>query len=245
MKAIEKVLPFKDFLSGINLDKFDKRITPFNLFDMVLFYLNTTSRNHIEENFSRSNRGMKDNPEYDYDFSISYAPWFGNIINSKVYLLYLNPTPEWVKYDEDPLVSSNCSSLLESCRFHQLTDERLPGHRRWRTLFKYVQEQSGLSWEEMSKKICIVNLVPFASHHFSDNDMLYRSNTLTKTISLGIRKMVEDEDKLFIVCRKPEIWKLPGFSNVITFSPIQRRGIHLKQKGLDLTYRISDHLCRR
>jgi len=188
-----------------------------------------------------SKRVYGGSPRTRYDFDVLPGPYWGDVLNARVYLLYLNPTPDWVKIDDGPSMKKVIPNLLqEDGVFPQLMDGSLPGHRRWTTLFRHIDASPYV----LARNVCVVNLIPWASYSFDDRPWVF-TNEITVKIIFLIRRLAWDKRKLFIVCRRPEIWGLGNDENVFTFSPIQRRGIHLKQKGLDLTPTIEKYIHGR
>jgi hypothetical protein len=172
----------------------------------------------------------------DYDLMICPGPWWGNLLGAGAYFLFLNPTPDWVWWNTAPdVVRYNLT--LDSVRFPQLLDYNLPGHKRWMTFFRHL----GMNGVELSKKVCVVNLFPWASYHFNDHEKVF-GNPFTLRLVDVVRELSMDESKLFVVCRRPKVWDLEEAENVFVFPPIMRRGVHLKQKGLDLTPRILEYI---
>jgi len=171
-----------------------------------------------------------------YDTSVCPGPWWGDLTGARVYFLFLNPTTEWVKWDGAPKgVIDNL--LLEDRRFPQLLDPSLPGHRRWTTFLRPL----GLTNDFLAEKVCVVNLLPWASDHFVDHVGVF-DNPVTEKVRRIVGSLVSDKSKFFVVCRRPEVWGVDPYSNVFVFPPIMRRGVHIRQRGLDLVPTLLEYL---
>lgn len=189
--------------------------------------------------------GLSRDPDL-YDFSVAPGPYWGDLIDAKVYLLFLNPTPDWYSWED--LRARRCVETDVAYRnliqdgtapfIPQIRYGNAPGHARWARLLRPLS--SVANWLEISSKVCIMNLLPFASRSFTDREKVLENEITQLVVKLIRRLQYSHPSKLFIVCRRPEAWGLdPEDSNVFEFSPIQRRGVHLRQRGCDLVPRIS------
>lgn len=183
---------------------------------------------HVD--FSNHNGKTKD--EFMYDFNVMPLPYLGNLLDAKFYLLMLNPTPNHVVWNDDFdlqfVAETNLSQ--KDRKFYPLMIDECPGHKRWTTFFRpLVNELPSLNWDPywwLSDKVCMCNLIPFASSHFKDKDDIFKMSVFVKLREV-VQELAKDEEKCFLVARRPEVWGLKEAKNVKVLNGIERRGVHL------------------
>jgi hypothetical protein len=189
-----------------------------NCRDLVQFYMNWDERPH---DFGAVSDCLK-----PYRLEMLPIPYIGDIMNATVYLLMLNPS-------YDPALPINASWSIHTDNLDQINgDPFFPAaydydgcyHQYWMRLLKPVVDELGGNTDPIVRRFAMVNLVPYRSLSFKETPGIFnlQSSLLAQKFARGI-----PADRLIIVARRPRVWNIPERSNVITFTGLESRGIHL------------------
>lgn len=126
------------------------------------------------------------------------CPFEGNIEQARVVLLLANPS-----WGPNSLVTDHTRPKeLKDWGIWSLHDDANVAMRDWwRPRLRSLQEDSGVSWQQMSNKVAALQINSWASMNFDESCKL-PSFDLMKNIYLEFAK----RDVMFIVCRGEKLW---------------------------------------
>jgi|JI8StandDraft_2_1071088.scaffolds.fasta_scaffold01546_2 hypothetical protein len=164
-----------------------------------------------------------------FHVSLVPKPYIGDIKNAKIYILMLNPGFIQMDIKSEEMDKDLKEAFIKN--LHQdftgveyplvFLDPRFQYHgggmywlKRLKPLIEKLQEKNDNYIENLkllAKNICIVQTVPYHSIEFDSSIKDLKSTTL---ITNTIKELTQKKDKLFIVIRGKEIWKLALSTNV-------------------------------
>ncbi|MGI9256320.1 MAG: hypothetical protein ACR2PY_05245 [Salinispira sp.] len=188
---------------------------------------------------------------YDTYFhtSLMPVPYYGDIQNAKVYVLYLNPGFCPDDYAAERERKGYFQLFVNGLRqngkneypfpFISPQHDDTPAGRWWmrklRRIIEHVAEQKNISREnavfEISQKIATLELVAYHSTTFNGNYAVVHDLPSSQMIRNFVREYAlprAREDKAcIIITRGKRIWNLTPEENVIIYDRNQARGAHL------------------
>jgi hypothetical protein len=223
-------------------------------FDTLLTFWNNRFLNFranydtVEHLFGREIKAeVKKYGKYDY-WPTTPIPFLGDVERAPVTLLMCNPCMSIKEQEEERRYYSDL--LVENLRtnrdpkFWPLVSDRFEVSdtifgKYWRRIWDPIRTHD-FGWKYVSKRVCMLNFVPYASTKFRETRDIFdwESTRLVREVAL---EKAKNPENLIIVARRVKSWSIPDAPNVVKFSPIESRGIHLNS----LSDRISRamHAC--
>ena len=177
------------------------------------------------------------------------VPYTGDIINAKAYILLLNPGFSILDYivennnDIKQNIICNIKQDFSKTKYPMIwldpeylwTEGGLWIENKLRDIICKVKDNEKLSYlkalEYVSKRIAIIELVPYHSKFFNISSNTLKSLESVKRIKKFINdyvfKKVENKEACIIVTRKYKEWDLPKHENIIFYEGSKARGASL------------------
>ena len=202
--------------------------------------------------YSNSNDYFNDKSKFH--INLMPVPYIGDLLNSSVYFLLLNPGFSPQDYHDESNEHFH-KAQVASLKQEKLNNPLYPldpslcwastaqwSHKKLKLLINTFAEKNKLSYLEatkaLSQKISYIELFPYHSKKFkSKKDFLNIKSTLL--IKEFVKERSQNSNAFFFVMRQKNTWNLPEQKNIITFTPGEVRGAHISEKYVDI---IMKHL---
>lgn len=190
-------------------------------------------------------------------------PYMGDLNSAKVFILTLNPglslsdlraeetSPDLVEALKRNLIQKGLDSkfpflfLNPSYLWHAGGSYWL---KRFERYILEVMKKKKLSYLDslsyISKKIAVLELVPYHSNNFQHNKLikaLESVNQMKSFIYRDLTKRVIAKDVCIICTRKCSEWDLPKHKNIVVYNGVEARGAHLSNNN---AYSIISHFLQ-
>jgi hypothetical protein len=202
--------------------------------------------NNISE-FINSDEYFQDSTRYHT--KLIPVPYIGDLLNSKVYFLLLNPgfSPQDYHDETDKyfhqIQIDTLKQKIPQYPYYPLdpnlcwTSAARWSHKKLRRLILTYADKYKINYREASKQlsqqICTIELFPYHSKQFN-GDKKSMSVKSTKLIREFVKERSKDKNALFFVMRQAKTWDLPEQNNIITFSAGEARGAHISEKYVNI-----------
>lgn len=177
------------------------------------------------------NAKKKVGSKYQLQKQIGPCPFEGDIEQARIVLLLANPSFTPNKFDGTSysLESDHKrNDLQRGWGIFSLQDNSNEAMRNWwRENLKQLQQESGLSWHQMSNRIAALQINAWASEQFDESCKL-DSFSIMQSIALEFAK----RDVIFVVCRRYKQWsEILGKNDMYRLNSYRRA--YITRKNLD------------
>jgi len=197
--------------------------------------------------------------KYNYKLHLNLLPipFSGDISNAKIYILLLNPGYSSSNYYEESDINNNLkNSIIKNIHQKFDKDEEYPllwlnpnylwtaggqwVEKKFKPLLQYLVNEKSFKYIEalnlVSKKVCILELVPYHSQSFGlkSKELKIKSvEIMKKFVQNTLVAKAKNDDICIIQTRSIKEWglNLPEHKNIIIYSKGQRRSASLSEKS--------------
>lgn len=172
------------------------------------------------------------------------VPYVGNLNKASIFLLMLNPGLSTSDYIED---NTPVFNELYNNNIRQIDNEIFPffiinpklcfhsGYKYWtkklRAVIEKIKKSENISWLEaqkkISKKIAVLELIPYHSKSFRLSDKVIERMTSVRDIKNYVKKRLvpkaRDHKCLIIVMRSSKKWDIIQEDNILVYSNTEAR----------------------
>ena len=189
------------------------------------------------------NAKRKVGSKYLLQKEIGPCPYEGDVEQARIVLLLANPSFTPNKFDGTSfsLESDHKRNALQrDWGIFSLQDDSNEAMRNWwRENLKQLQQESGLSWQQMSNRIAALQINAWASEQFDESCKL-DSFSIMQAIALEFAK----RDVIFVVCRRYKQW-----SEILSRNDMYRlnsyRRAYITSKNLDKCPNAYDEILKK
>jgi len=174
---------------------------------------------------------------------IGPCPYEGDIEQARIVLLLANPsfTPNKNNGTSYSLENDHKRNELQrEWGIFSLQDDSNEAMRNWwRENLKQLQQESGLSWQQMSNRIAALQINPWASEQFDESCKL-DSFSIMQAIAIEFAK----RDVIFVVCRRNKQWReILGRNDMYRLNSYRRA--YITRKNLDKCPNAYDEILKK
>ncbi|MFW9873091.1 MAG: hypothetical protein ACFFG0_08330 [Candidatus Thorarchaeota archaeon] len=172
------------------------------------------------------------------------VPYIGNLNKSSIFLLMLNPGLNPSDYIQDDTLEFN---KLYNNNLFQKGNEDFPffilnpqicthsGYSYWfkklRLIIEKIKKTENISWleaqEKISKKIALLELIPYHSKNFGLSDKIINKMNSVRTIKNYVKKVLvpkaRNHECVIIVMRSSKNWELEPEEKIVVYNNVEAR----------------------